>query len=113
MVAARALSILSADDRATVARWLAEFGMEPTDLDACPPLRRLVEMLACVRIVRDLSPALSREKAWAEASAMLKLRDPLRTWHRWQKRAYQLEDARFCQDGLGEATDSGYPPTEL
>ena len=39
-------------------------------------------------------------------SAMLELRDPLRTWYRWQRNAYLLnEPARNCQDDEGDRRD--------
>ena len=97
----RAFEILPAGDRETVIRWLAQLGLDPQHLDAVPPLRHLVEVLACTKIVSDLSPPLSREVAWQKAAAMLELKDPLRTWYRWQRNVCRMEEAeiaRFCQD---------------
>jgi hypothetical protein len=81
------LSVLSPEDQAAVVRMLFHLGMEPEELDAVPPLRALVDMLATIAIADSLMPPLAREQAWREAAAQLGVRNPLRTWFRWQRRA--------------------------
>jgi hypothetical protein len=86
------LAVLSDEDRATVARWLDVLGFEPAELDAVPGLRMTVDIVAVATVVRTLSPPMAREEAWAMAATMLRMRNPLRTWYRWQHRAACMAD---------------------
>ena len=81
-----ALAVLPAADRETVARWLYLLGMEQVELDAVPPLRLLVGMIASLTLAAQM-PELGREAAFREAAATLGQGDLLRTWYRWQGRA--------------------------
>jgi hypothetical protein len=85
------LDLLAEEDRTAVTRWLWALGMEPHELAAVPPLRILVETLACVEVVRTLSPPMTRDAAWAEAAGQLGLTGaPLRRWYRWQRQAVEM-----------------------
>jgi hypothetical protein len=86
------LDVLTAEDRDAVARWLWSLGMEPDELDAVPPLRALVDMLAIIAIADTLMPPLTREQAWCAAAKQLEVRNPLRTWFRWQRRALEIAE---------------------
>lgn len=86
------LELLAEEDRAAVARWLWQLGMEPEELDAVPPLRLLVEVLAVADLASTLSPPMTRADAWTAAAEMLELRCPLRTWYRWQRNAAEMAE---------------------
>jgi hypothetical protein len=83
------LDVLAAEDRDAAVRWLWCLGMEPEELDAVPPLRALVDMLAVIAIADTLMPPMTREQAWCAAARQLEVRNPLRTWFRWQRRALE------------------------
>lgn len=87
------LELLAEEDRAAVTRWLWRLGMEPEELEACSPLRQVVEVLACAGIVDTLHPPMSKDTAWCEAAGQLGLGDgPRRRWYRWQAAAVELND---------------------
>jgi hypothetical protein len=83
---ALALAVLAAPDRAAVLRWLSAFGLEADELQAVPPLRLLVDMLATLTLAAQM-PELGRESAFREASRVLGTGDLLRSWYRWHARA--------------------------
>lgn len=95
----RALALLSPEDRQTVNRWLAGFGLELDEIAACPPMRQLVDMLAACELVAQHSPPMGRNAAWRAAGDMLGNPNLIRTWYRWQQCA-----AEAC-DNLSEADD--------
>jgi hypothetical protein len=89
-----ALATLPAADRATVARWLDMLGMEPDELAAVPPLRRVVAMVAALALAARMREAgMGRQEAFREAASCLGAGDISRSWFRWQRRALTL-----CQD---------------
>jgi hypothetical protein len=86
-----ALAVLAPEDVEAVKRWLYALGFEPDELDACRPLRQVVDAVAQATLARQLSPPASREEAWAEAARMTGTRCRLRSWYRWQRSAINPE----------------------
>jgi hypothetical protein len=86
---AAALATLPASDRATVDGWLQVLGMEPDELAAVPPLRKLVCMIAALRLMADMGDIDGREARFNEAAAAFGVNGEslARSWYRWQKNA--------------------------
>jgi hypothetical protein len=101
----RALSELPPEDQATITRWLALLGFEVDELDAVPPLRLLIDVVASALIVRRLSPPLRRDSAWATAGELIGRRGLIRRWYAWQARAAESAD-REDELAILEATST-------
>lgn len=82
-----AFATLPEEDQEAVVRWLHSLGLDPDELDACPPLRLLVDVLAQAAVVHTLSPPMSRNAAWEQAADMLGAPSKITTWYRWQRAA--------------------------
>jgi hypothetical protein len=88
------LATLEPADRVWVERKLEKLGFEPEELDCCPPMRLLVAMLAtitCAEKKRAEKPAGPQTIAIVEAARSLGLNGEslLRTWHNWQRAAFE------------------------
>lgn len=85
-----ALAALKPEHRQCVREWLEMLDFEPEMLDLVPPLRQLVGVLACVKLVAELRatrPGLSREVAFLVAERQFGQGNVSRTWYRWQATA--------------------------
>lgn len=78
-----ALATLPVSERATVEAWLDRLGMDPDEVEAVPPLRLLVGMMAAVVMVAGM-PGIDRASAFREAGDTLGMPNLLRSWYRWQ-----------------------------
>jgi hypothetical protein len=97
----RVLAVLAPEDVEAVKRWLFALGFEVDELDACRPLRQVVDAVAQATLARQMSPPATREEAWKEAAAMTGTRCRLRSWYRWQAAALAPDDKVSGADGPG------------
>ena len=98
---ALALATLPPADRETVLRWLEMLGLEPGELEACPPLRQLVLMVAALILTTDM-PELSIEARFLEAGAALgdpTIGDSIAR----RLRAWRADAGRFVRDRSQDA----------